>query len=78
MPVYKAPVRDFQFILNEYLNVGQYKDVPGFADAGPDLMNPLLDAAAQYTEEVLFPLNQSADKEGLKYKDGVVTMPEGF
>lgn len=78
MPVYKAPVRDFQFVLNDYLNLGQYKDVPGFADAGPDLMNPLLDAAAQYTEEVLFPLNQSADKEGLKYENGNVTMPKGF
>jgi alkylation response protein AidB-like acyl-CoA dehydrogenase len=78
MPVYKAPVRDFQFVLNEYLNVSQYKDVPGFSDAGPDLMNPLLDAAAQFTEEVLFPLNQSADKEGLKYSDGNVTMPKGF
>jgi len=78
MPVYKAPVRDFQFVLNEYLNVGQYKDVPGFADAGPDLMTPVLEAAAQYTEEVLFPINQSADKEGLKYDDGNVTMPKGF
>ena len=78
MPVYKAPVRDFQFVLNEYLNVGQYKDVPGFADAGPDLMNPVLEAAAQYTEEVLFPLNQSADKQGLRYENGVVHMPDGF
>ncbi len=78
MPVYKAPIRDFQFVLNEYLNVSQYKDVPGFADAGPDLMNPVLEAAAQYCEEVLFPLNQKADRQGLKYKDGVVTMPDGF
>ncbi|MFO0388635.1 MAG: acyl-CoA dehydrogenase C-terminal domain-containing protein [Alphaproteobacteria bacterium] len=78
MPVYKAPVRDFQFILNDYLNISQYKDVPGFADAGPDLMNPVLEAAAQYCEEVLFPLNQTADKQGLRYKDGVVTMPDGF
>ena len=31
MPVYKAPIRDFQFVLHEYLNVEQYKDVPGFA-----------------------------------------------
>jgi len=78
MPVYKAPVRDFQFVLNEYLNVGQYKDVEGFADAGPDLMNPVLEAAAQMCEEVLFPLNQKGDKIGLTYKDGVVTMPDGF
>jgi len=78
MPVYKAPVRDFQFVLNEYLNVGQYKDVDGFADSGPDLMSPVLEAAAQMCEEVLFPLNQKGDKIGLKYNDGVVTMPDGF
>ncbi len=78
MPVYKAPVRDFQFVLHEYLNVEQYKDVPGFADCGPDLMNPVLDAAAQYCEEVLFPLNQKGDKQGLKYDNGKVIMPDGF
>jgi alkylation response protein AidB-like acyl-CoA dehydrogenase len=78
MPVYKAPIRDFQFLLHEYLNLGQYKDVPGFADAGPELMNPVLDAAAQYCEEVLFPINQKADAQGLRYENGVVHMPDGF
>jgi alkylation response protein AidB-like acyl-CoA dehydrogenase len=78
MPVYKAPVRDFQFVLNDYLNIGQYKDVPGFADAGPELMNPVLEAAAQFTEEVLFPINEKGDKQGLKYDNGKVIMPDGF
>lgn len=78
MPQYKAPIRDFQFILNEYLNLSQYSDVEGFADAGPDLMNPVLDAAAQLCEEVLFPLNQKGDKIGLKYDNGKVIMPDGF
>ncbi|MGE0753649.1 MAG: acyl-CoA dehydrogenase C-terminal domain-containing protein [Alphaproteobacteria bacterium] len=78
MPTYKAPVRDFQFILHEYLDVQQYKDVKGFADSGPELMNPVLDAAAQMCEEVLFPLNMVGDKEGLKYHDGTVTTPTGF
>jgi alkylation response protein AidB-like acyl-CoA dehydrogenase len=78
MPIYKAPVRDFQFVLHEYLNVEQYKDVPGFADSGPELMNPVLEAAAQLCEEVLFPLNEKGDKIGLKYADGKVTMPDGF
>ena len=78
MPTYKAPIRDFQFILNEYLNVSQYKDVDGFADAGPDLMNPVLEAAAQMCEEVLFPLNETGDKQGLKYENGKVIMPDGF
>ena len=78
MPQYKAPIRDFQFILNEYLCIGQFKDVPGFADANPELMNPLLEAAAQMCEEVLFPLNQKGDKIGLKYDNGRVIMPDGF
>jgi len=78
MPQYKAPIRDFQFILHEYLNLGQYKNVEGFADSGPELMTPVLEAAAQMCEEVLFPLNQKGDKIGLKYDNGRVTMPDGF
>jgi alkylation response protein AidB-like acyl-CoA dehydrogenase len=78
MPQYKAPIRDFQFVLNEYLNIAQHKDIPGFADAGPELMNPLLEAAAQLCEEVLFPLNQKGDEQGLKYDNGKVIMPDGF
>ncbi|MDE3060889.1 MAG: acyl-CoA dehydrogenase C-terminal domain-containing protein [Pseudomonadota bacterium] len=78
MPVYKAPVRDFQFILNDYLRLDQYKNVEGFADAGPELMTPVLEAAAQLAEEVLFPLNQKGDEEGLRYDNGKVHMPDGF
>jgi alkylation response protein AidB-like acyl-CoA dehydrogenase len=78
MPVYKAPVRDFQFILDEHLNLKQYSQVPGFAPENIDMMPAVLEAAAQMCEEVLFPLNQKGDKIGLKYKDGVVTMPDGF
>lgn len=83
MPQYKAPVLDFQFVLNEYLRVSQYRDVPGFEDAGEELLNPVLEAAAQFCEEVLFPLNQKGDKEGLRHEVdaqgfGHVHMPEGF
>src|ERR1700691_5500308 len=78
MPIYKAPIRDFQFILHEYLKLDQYKAVAGFADAGEELMTPVLEAAAQLCEEVLFPLNQKGDKIGLKYDNGKVIMPDGF
>lgn len=78
MPQYKAPTRDFEFILNDYLELHRYQQLPGFADATPALITPLLEAAAQLAEEVLFPLNQSADAQGLRYHDGTVTMPDGF
>lgn len=83
MPSFKAPIRDFQFLLNEYLNLSQYVAIDGFADAGEELMTPVLEAAGQMCEEVLFPLNQKGDKEGLKYENstgsrGRVIMPDGF
>jgi len=77
MPTFKAPIRDFQFVLREFLPLTQYKDVPGFADV-LDMADPVLDAAAQLCESVLFPLNQVGDKEGLKYENGTVTTPKGF
>ncbi len=77
MPVYKAPIRDFQFVLKEFLPLSQHTDIAGFADA-LDMADPVLEAGAQLCEEVLFPLNQVGDKEGLIYKDGTVTTPTGF
>ncbi len=78
MPQFKANIQDFQFLLNEYLNLSQYANIEGFAEAGDELMTPVLEAAAQMCEEVLFPLNQKGDKEGLKYDNGRVIMPDGF
>src|SRR5271170_7256558 len=78
MPQFKAPIRDFQFLLHEYLQLEQNKTIEGFADSGPELMTPVLEAAAQMCEEVLFPLNQIGDKIGLQYDNGKVIMPDGF
>ena len=33
MPIYHAPIRDFQFVINEFLDVQQYKGkLKGFDD----------------------------------------------
>lgn len=77
MPVYNAPVQDFTFLLNEFLGLDRHVDVPGFAQAR-ELVTPLLEEAAKLCEEVLFPLNQIGDQQGLKYQDGTVTTPDGF
>ncbi len=77
MPVYSAPIRDFQFGLREWLEIDQYKEIEGF-DEGVDIIDPVLDESARFTEEVLFPLNQSGDEQGLTFKDGEVTLPDGF
>ena len=77
MPTYRAPLRDFQFLIEEFLGLDAHADVPGFAE-GRELVNPLLEAAAQLCEEVLHPLNVVGDREGLRYEDGKVMTPSGF
>ena len=38
MPTYTAPVRDTLFVLNDVLDIGRYSNLPGFANASPDLI----------------------------------------
>ncbi|MCW5725139.1 MAG: acyl-CoA dehydrogenase C-terminal domain-containing protein [Maricaulaceae bacterium] len=79
MPSYRAPVRDYRFLLHEVLDLSQYANLPGFADAPADLIDAILDEAAKLAEGVLAPLNRVGDTEGCKRAgDGSVTTPKGF
>ncbi|MGL4974939.1 MAG: acyl-CoA dehydrogenase C-terminal domain-containing protein [Bosea sp. (in: a-proteobacteria)] len=79
MPVYKAPVEDVLFLLNDVFQIERYNNLPGFADASPDVVEAILSEGAKLCEEVLQPLNRSGDIEGCKrHPDGRVTTPKGF
>ena len=78
MPSYKAPLREYNFLLYELLGIQQYSNLPGFSEASEDLVRAILEEAAKLTEEVLQPLNQVGDREGCKLENGVVTTPTGF
>jgi acyl-CoA dehydrogenase len=79
MPTYKAPVDDVLFLMNDVFCIDRYSNLPGFADATPDVVSAILSEAAKYCEQVLTPLNRVGDKEGCKRAaDGSVTTPTGF
>src|SRR5215216_6457096 len=64
MPSYKAPVDDVMFLLNDVFHIERYSNLPGFADASPDLVEAVLGEAAKLCEHVLTPLNRIGDKAG--------------
>lgn len=79
MPVYEAPTRDMQFLLHDCLDLQKYSNLPGFADASPDVIDAFLEESAKWHRDVLAPLNRVGDMEGCKrHDDASVTTPTGF
>src|SRR5579883_2420953 len=78
MTLYKAPLRDYRFVLQELFDVGELAKLPGYEEATPDVFDSVLEEGAKLCEEVLFPLNRSGDEEGCTFENGVVRTPKGF
>lgn len=78
MPTYTPPLDDIRFVLNDVLHAETLSELPGYEEATPDLVDPVLDEAAKICQDVLFPINQSGDKEGCALENGTVRTPAGF
>ena len=76
--MYRAPVREMRFVLEELLGAGSLAASAELADYSDELARSVLEEAARFAEGVLEPLNRPGDLHGARWTpDGVVTAP-GF
>jgi 3-(methylthio)propanoyl-CoA dehydrogenase len=76
--MYRAPLREMRFVLEELLGAGTLSRFPRFAEYSDELGRSVLEEAAHFAEDVLDPLNRPGDTEGARWTpDGVVAAP-GF
>ena len=78
MSTYVAPVKDMLFAMNELAGLQDIVTLPGNEEVSIDLVEVILDEAGKFATEVVDPLNPVGDRQGNKWKDGVVTTADGF
>ena len=75
---YRAPVRDLAFTLEVVAGMADVAATGAFPDYDSDVAGAVLEAAGQFSEEVLAPLNRIGDQKGSTYANGSVTAAPGF
>ena len=75
---YRAPVHDIAFTLQAVAGIDQVAASGAFPDYDPDVLGAVLEAAAQFSEGVLAPLNRIGDQKGSIFANGTVTAAPGF
>jgi len=78
MQIYKAPLNDIKFLLNNFLDLSNHQYILSNSDLAISDLEMVIDEAAKICEETLLPLNQSGDLEGCSFDKGKVTTPKGF
>ena len=76
MTVYKVPQQELQFILKHLANYSELCQMPGFEDAGEDMVAAILPEAAKFFEQVVAPTNWPSNTQPAYLEcDRVITSP---
>ena len=78
MQIYKAPLNDIKFLINDFLDLSNSNSIIAESDLDVSDLEMVIEEAAKISEETLLPLNESGDSEGCSFKDGKITTPKGF
>jgi alkylation response protein AidB-like acyl-CoA dehydrogenase len=75
---FACPVSDQRLVLDHVVKIADLARSNRFAEATPDMVDALLQAAAEFAEGELAPLNEIGDRQASRWKDGAVATPEGW
>jgi len=75
---FACPVSDQRLVLDHVVRIADLAKSNRFAEATPDMVDALLQAAAEFAEGELAPLNEIGDRQASRWTDGAVTTPEGW
>ncbi len=75
---YRAPLNDYEFLLNHVVGFDQISATERFAEATPDVVTAILTEAGKMCEEVLAPLQRPGDLEPARLENGVVRTSPGY
>ncbi len=78
MADYRAPVDEQLFVADAVADLSGLAALPGFENAGVDMAEAILGESAKLAESGFAPLARIGDQQGARWKDGVVSLPEGF
>jgi len=75
---FACPVSDQRLVLDHVVRIADLAKSNRFAEATPDMVDALLQAAAEFAEGELAPLNEIGDRQASRWTDGAVTTPKGW
>ena len=80
MPIYNAPLKDMEFILNDVFQAEQFwQNNENLAHLDMATANAILEEMAKFSKNVILDLNRPADEEGgAQFSNGEVKTPAGF
>src|SRR5260370_21290416 len=75
---YRAPVADIVFALRNAAGFGPALAEGLYGDLADDVVEAVLAEAGKFANDILSPLNAVGDRNGTRFKDGVVTTAPGW
>ena len=75
---YQAPVKDMLFVMEHLADLPALTTLPGLEDFDLDTASAVLEESAKFCQDVVAPLNATADKQPSRWQEGEVYTSAGF